>query len=273
MAKTKSLSLVTVMPVAIQQEAKRFLPKQRIESLRLFKQLKEKDKPVLAEIARTLTSARIMNRLSDVAIGECLFQAQELLTPYSKKGAGLYGAFLRNFKFSRRQALRKIEGYRNALAMLTGPALKIASARGWDINGDKKNPLGQFTHAVRLIGPGPTSDDPERVTRWADQVEQTVKERRSRARKSAAGKGEILDTIDSDTATRAAYRAIAAIVKKVNKRSQPKVVERVAGMLLSDLGISHLNVHAEAVPEDYKPQPVGRPKEVKNPEEGEAASA
>lgn len=262
------LEMVAV-PSHLTKDAKQFAPPELFRSLSFWGQLSESEQRVVQTEGQQLAAAMILGGISDLAKGEHLAKLNEILEPKR-----CFVKFLGKFtRISPKQAYRYINGWNNARARLTDPVLKLAMTRNMRILGDSDTrPLGVYTKAVEAMGPPPRSEDPAVAGRWLDGVEQTRKEQRLR-KKTHKGKVIAEVTGDPEFTLIEAFRYASKRVKTsgATARLRVRYLEKLVGMLMTDAGIaSSVSFEPHAIPDKYRPNPVGRPTLVKGEVEAEA---
>lgn len=247
-----------------QMAMKQMVPKAAIESLRFVKKMKEAEVAELLEEARELAKVRAVYGIAGLAIGAHLKKIHDITSPY--RG---FDKYVKSVGIAPKSAYRAIRGYEAAAQFFHPTILQVAEARGLKMIGyDEKKPLGEYTEIVKHRLPPPKNPDFESAVKYVEDLKKTVTERKARIRK-LAHKGELV-VGEPDVLLRSAYAAINRYFRRLpnNSRTRMKWVDDLTGMLMSDAGItSARSFSPSAVPEDFKPRPVGRPKV----EEGEEA--
>jgi hypothetical protein len=268
--KKDALARVTILPPGSKQEAKQLVLVERIESLKFFNKMKEREREELVDETRQFGQALMAHGMAGVAMGAHLDKIKKLIGPYNG-----WTKFCKNFNIPVRNADRMIDGYLNAAKTFPEPILRGLAARGVKIVGyDDSKPLGVLTDIVKKLPP-PRNPSPEKVNEYLDELDEKVKEKRARARK-AANKGQVVEA-EPETLLRSAYRSCNGAFRRLpnNTRTRRKWLDDLIGYLLADFGLSNpQSFSPHAVPEDFRPNPVGRPSIVKkNPESEKTNSA
>lgn len=271
---TTKLALVQpmILPPSAEREAKSLMPLdkiKKIEKMKFIRDMPDRERGQLLDEFRGAYTAKMMEGISGLALGAHLANIHEI----SKKFRTFDKCLRAIGIISKKTARRYMEGYKNASALPEG-VLKAMMLRGITITPTPGKPLGKFTNAVRTISP-PRSPDPERAVRYVAQLEEHVKEARSRQTKARAKGGKAAEaetaTGDPGVLLEQAFRAGFTASNRLpnNVKTKRKFLESLVGMLMTHLGIqSAQNFSPEAIPESFIPKR-GRPALV----EKEAAGA
>lgn len=264
-----------VVPSQITKDAKAFVPVEAFRNLSFWKDLTSDEQKTVQKEGQELAAAMIMGGVSDLSKGEHLTKLHEVLEPKR-----LFIKFVTKFtRYTPKQAYRLMYGWQNAASRLTEPVLKLAMARNMRIFGDtEEKPLGVYTKAAQVMGPPPKNPDPMQAEKWLDGVEQTMKEQRkksmSRSKKKDAGAGTIEVTGDPEFMLIESYRFVSKRLKRSGATPKKRVawLEHLIGLLMTDVGISSKVMYEPAaIPEKFRPNPVGRPSLASKAEEAEEA--
>jgi hypothetical protein len=206
-----------------------------------------KDQIYLEKETRALGSALHDFGQSRLAIGERLSNIQERLPK------GMFTSYLKTFHFKRSTAYKHITSYKNAVQWMPDPILKVAMERNMPLLGEKDDePLGVYTVSAKRLPP-PKTEDKNKINQYLDTLEEDARKRSNRPKKAGVTESE-------DDLLKQAYRFIAGRLEKVTARRKRQFIGRLAGMLLSDIGVSQAqSFDPEAVPEEFVPV-VGRPR-------------
>lgn len=229
---------------------KDLMPATILNSLPGWADLDAKTKATLEMETQQLGLALSNLGFSRLAVGEHLFNLQELLVPLR-----MFGKYIEATRLKRSTANTYIQGWRNAQELLPESVLRVAMARNFNMLGnDEEKPLGVYTDIVKR-NPPPKTDEPRRISAWLDEIEVSRKRREANEvpRKSNS---------DPQLVTKILYRYINLQLNKLprNNRTRKTCLENAVGMVLADMGISAgVSITPQAAPKDFKPV-VGRPK-------------
>lgn len=261
MARKKNyLTNVTIIPAQAATEAGRFVPRQELQQLPFWQDLKEREQETLASELKQLSAARMMHVSSGLSIGEHILNIYNTCESYS----GMFRKIMASFGMTDRSAYRYMETYKNAREAFPEQVLKAAIVYGLDIlSYDKRRPLGKYTEVVALLPPPPNPEYAE-ATRYIAQLKQTYKERRKAISDGLLPKevGSEAEEIrrDPDFLHLQSFRGIKNALTHVPKNRRRHWFESLVGMTLTQMGISNpMTFEPQAVPEEYRQGP-GRPR-------------
>jgi hypothetical protein len=189
-------------------------------------ELEPREKQILEREAKALRSDMVTFAQSKLAIGEHLAKIHEILEPKR-----VFGRFLDNLRsgLSKRTALRYIDGFHNAAAMLPEPVLREAMARGMNILGHTEDrPLGRYTLAVKRL-PAPKSNNPKVIDAYLEEVAEKTRELYSNELER-----------DEDELVKEVFRFFDARFQRLpnSHKTRRRFVETLGGMMVARLGVS-----------------------------------
>lgn len=248
------------------RETKQLIDSDRFEELRYWHKLTEREQEIVKGESQQLAQAMMIHGGSKLSMGYHFLRLKQVLEPKR--------CFQKHIKeltrFPLRTVLRYIASYQNAAERLPESIIKAAMARGMNILGESdERPLGVYTDAVQIMPP-PRNPDAESAVRYLDQIEQFKKDRQVKLReKNAKGEKKHVDLMakagDPDELLFKSYRSVNVFFRRLpnNVRSRRAFVEKLVGMLLTDLGVANpQSFDPTAIPEGFKAVR-GRPVEKK----------
>jgi hypothetical protein len=249
------------------KEIDQIVPISRFQALPFWEKLNTNQKANLQEEGTNLAAAMMMHGASGLAIGEHLFNVNQMLKPIN----GAWSRFVKDWQFkNERTAYRYVQRYKNAKNHLPQNVLKAAMGRNISIYGDKEErPLGAYTEAVKILPP-PRNPDIEAANRYLDQLEETRKMNNDAQKKFGNKDGEVrvlaapATSKNKEMWTMHVYRMFRSRFRRLpsSKTSDARTafVKTVIGMILTEAGVSGGNFGAIAIPEEFRAER-GRPRE------------
>ena len=203
---------------------------------------------VVAEINRGVAAK--------IAVGRHL-QAVKKVLASPREGEGQWLKYCNNLlPFSYRTAERYIEAFERVEGVLPAPVLEAAIARGVDLlasNADPKRPFGAYTEAVKQLPP-PKDPTPKQAVEWVERVQEVAKNtprlRHNARRRVGARELEV-------RAFQEFWRAYNGLPAG---KTRAAWAVRLIAKLMTVAGLPAQRVEPEAIPDGYRPEPVGRPK-------------
>lgn len=264
MSKNDKLALVTpvILPPAAEREAKSLISPQqsaKITKAKFILAMPPRERELLISQIHGVHTALMMREVSGLALGAYLTNIQEI----TKKSRTFTKVLRLIGGVSTMTARRYMDGFKNC-SVLPTPVVKAMVLKGMTITPTPGKPLGKYTNAVRIITP-PKSEDPERVIRYVNQIEDHVKQTRSRQTKARINKsktgGQETAIGDPEQLLESTFRTAWLAANKLpnNVRTKRRFLDALVGMLLTHLNIQSPQQFApEAIPESFIPKR-GRP--------------
>jgi hypothetical protein len=249
------------------KEIDQIVPISRFQALPFWEKLNTNQKANLQEEGTNLAAAMMMHGASGLAIGEHLFNVNQMLKPIN----GAWSRFVKDWQFkNERTAYRYVQRYKNAKNHLPQNVLKAAMGRNISIYGDKEErPLGAYTEAVKILPP-PRNPDIEAANRYLDQLEETRKMNNDAQKKFGNKDGEVrvlaapATSKNKEMWTMHVYRMFRSRFRRLpsskTSDARKEFVKTVIGMILTEAGVSGGNFGAIAIPEEFRAER-GRPRE------------
>lgn len=213
--------------------------------------LNKRDQALIEKETLDLSEAIMGLGRSKLAIGEHLMRVQEKLEPLR-----MFTRYLDAYNLKKSTAYNHITAFKNATQWLPKPVLDAAIVRNMSIIGIKEDkPLGIYTDAVKRIPP-PATNDPKKIAEYLDSVEASQKRTDGRSKRMA----EVEE--DPEVLLKQAYRFVVSRLNKLPSRGKARrsFIEQLAGMMISELGVSSsLSFMPEAIPHGFRAE-VGRPR-------------
>jgi hypothetical protein len=217
------------------------------------------EKADLQEQTVMLTAAGMMEGVSRLAQAQYAANVAEILKPYN----GALSAYLRTLGGALTRKLFRIRRQFEPVFEHFPPTfLKVAEARGIQIYGTEERPFGKYTEVVTRILPPPKHDKPvEDASRYWDQVEQTLAEKKQVHKKVEARTGEAVTIFSAlplderkEIGITRTYRMFKASYRRLPKKgnSREDMLDTVVGYMLQEAGITQRTFKATAIPDNVK---------------------
>lgn len=224
-----------------------------LKALPGWEDMNAKDKAFFEKETKGLAEACSRGVMSKIDQGKSLCNIKAKATPAQFK------AYWKMLNYKKATAYDYMRAFTIMSKRLRPSLVSLAAARGMNILGTSEDaPYGVWTENFKRMPP-PDTDDPIVNNQFLDEaiVRQTRIDGRSRKMVQIEDDAEVL--------LQHSYQFVSRRLQKLpNKgRSRKAWIERLVGMLLSEIGVSgNQSFQAEAVPDDFKPRPVGRPRTI-----------
>lgn len=199
-----------------------------------WSKLQPKEQQTVRREAENVTEALMQEGQSKIAIGESLNTLRAILQPKHMWLALLKG----RFHMSRATAYRYIDEYQKVAKALPKNVLTVAKQRGFKIKAK-----------AMAKNPPPVTNDVSQIVHYLEKLERPVVVNPAK-------------TEDTDMLLRECVNFVRTRFQRLpnNHRTKATFITSLIGMMLSTFGISSQVAYSPmAVPEHFKPNPVGRP--------------
>lgn len=196
--------------------------------------LQPKEQQTVRRETENVTEALMQEGQSKIAIGESLATLRAILQPQHMWLALLKG----QFHMSRATAYRYIDEYQKVAKALPRNVLAVAKQRGFKIKAK-----------AMAKNPPPVTSDVSQIVHYLEKLERPVVVNPPK-------------TEDTDMLLRECVNFVRTRFQRLpnNHRTKATFITSLIGMLLSTFGISSQVAYSPmAVPDHFKPKPVGRP--------------
>jgi len=213
-----------------------------LTALPWWNKLEALDQSAVAKEDRELTHQLLVNSQSRLAIGKSLEAIRARLEPH-----GLFGRYIKYKKFKRTIAYRRINEYKNSMANLPEPVVKVAMERNINILGESQDkPLGVYTDAVAALPPPANITDAQAST-YLDQLEEVRRKMKSEPTISFD-----IPVSDPRVITKAIFKFADNQLRKVeNPKMRVQILNNVTGMLLKKYEMPATTFAPKSIPEDF----------------------